>query len=399
MTRIALLALGVLVALVAIGRGHGGLPVSQQLMFDGDRVALAVKYWGLFLGREGGPWEWVCDEAISPDLVTANPSRVWARTSRGTYHLTDFKGVVSSRDGGCTWTPADGEIALRPTSVVVADPAAAREAWAVSYSSEAPWNAVFRTADDGVTWTALFQADVNFNGLAISADGTTLYATGQERAGGQRLVVYVSQDRGQSFQPVYPSYTLDGQVPRELRVLAVDPADPQVAWLTAFKDPKYALVKATGHATQTVEQFQSPGAIEQVAFDGARQTTWAATQGGLIRQAAGGAWERASHLATAQCVDVRGSSIFACSTSYAPDFLVIARSDDGGQSFRSIYRYDETAGPLTGCPPDTPVARICPGLWDLYAERLGVPVARVDGGGDGASPPPGPGGCSFAISR
>jgi hypothetical protein len=394
--RRALLGLAVICLLASVGRGHGGLPVSQQLFFDGNQITMAARYWGIFVGEEGGRWEWVCDEAISPEL-TVNPSRVWAKSAAGVYHLTDYHGVISSRDQGCTWTPATGEIATRPTAAVAADPVLPGTAWAVTYSSQAPWNAVWKTSDDGATWTDAVQADVYFNSLALSADGQTIYAGGVERGAGGRPVIYLSQNGGGTWTSVAPTYTLDGATPTLLRVLAVDPTDASVVYLAAFKDPTRALVKATAHAGVLTELVKSPGDLLGMAFDGPRNTVWVAGQTGLLRSVAGAPFQPAGGLVQAQCVYVRGATIYACSTNYGPEYNVIARSDDGGETFHSVYQYADTDGPRTSCPAGTPVATMCPGTWELYAERLGVPVAGRDGGADGMTAPPsgGCGGCSF----
>src|SRR5262249_45990177 len=133
----------------------------------------------------GGPWRWICEEAIGyPDKVNTKRDRRWALSSDGTYHVTDNTGIDSSRDGGCTWGAATGEIATLPTSTVVADPVDGKRAWATTEGSipsdggVLPHGALFTTPDDGVTWTKVLEADEYFNGVALSTDGKTLYVVG-----------------------------------------------------------------------------------------------------------------------------------------------------------------------------------------------------------------------------
>lgn len=390
-----LIVLAAVCLLVAVGRGHGGLPVSQQLFWDGRGTLLAARYWGLFVERSGR-WTWICDEAVAPDLASS-PLRAWARGAGGTLYVTDPRGVIVSRDGGCSWAPATGEIASRITSQVATDPVNAGEAWAVSYASQAPWNAVFHTTDAGETWTAVVQADVYFNSVAVSGDGATIWAAGVERSGAGRPVLYVLRDRGASVDTVPLAINLGGTATL-VRVLAVDPADAGTAWLVAHKEPVRALVRASAFGAQLTEELREPGDIAGVAFDATRGAVWAATQTGLKRKLGAGAFAPAGGLPTAQCVYARAGAIWACSSNVAPAHLVVARSDDGGETFRRVFKWDDTAGPFEGCPAGTPVAEMCPALWQLYAERLGVTQPKADGGVDGGMGIAA-GGCSCAIGR
>ena len=84
---------------------------------------------------------------------------------------------TSSRDGGCTWVAATGELAGRFTSGLAADPVDGKRAWVATNdgASTKPWNGVFTTTDDGLTWTPTLQVDEYLDGVAVSPDGTTLY--------------------------------------------------------------------------------------------------------------------------------------------------------------------------------------------------------------------------------
>jgi hypothetical protein len=289
--------------------------------------------------------------------------------------------------------PSSGELALRPTAQVVADPIDPHAAWAVTYASQSDDNALYRTGDDGLTWSPIFRTDAYLNSVAVSGDGQTLYVGGVERVGAAP-VLYLSHDRGQSFSRITPAYRLDGMPPVTLRVLSVDPADGSVVWLAAARDPKRALVRATAEGTQYQEQFQVSGEIFNLAFDRSRATVWAATQAGLRRSIAGAPFAPAGDLTQTQCVSMRGAAIYACSSNFQPDLKVLARSDDGGDHFTGIFQFSQAAGPIETCPAGTPVATLCPPLWDLYAERLGVPAGPDLG--SGASDPLAPAGCSMA---
>src|SRR5262249_22630821 len=150
-------------------------------------------------------------------------------------------GITSSRDQGCTWVQSTGEIQLRSTSYVVADPVERSRAWATTdqgIAATTPWNALFRTDDDGVTWTppsADIQVDEYLRGVAISNDGKRIYVTGTPHGdmGGGPTVLHVSRDGGASWttspipwqqcdtsMPPMMCFTPDRLVP-----VAVDPND------------------------------------------------------------------------------------------------------------------------------------------------------------------------------
>src|SRR5262245_52971036 len=111
----------------SLTHAHGGLPIPQQLMFEDDTLILPTQYWGLFLGTDGGQWRWICEEAINQ-----RQSRLWAYAKSGAFHVTDYAGITSSTDRGCTWVQSTGEIQLRSTSLVVADPVEPSRAWATT---------------------------------------------------------------------------------------------------------------------------------------------------------------------------------------------------------------------------------------------------------------------------
>ena len=116
-----------LIALPSLAMAHGGLPISQAIIPRDGQLVVPTRFWGVFLGSEERPWRWICEEAIN-----RQQARKWALTGDGTYHVTDYLGMTSSRDSGCTWVPSTGEIALRPTSWVVADPAVPGRAFATT---------------------------------------------------------------------------------------------------------------------------------------------------------------------------------------------------------------------------------------------------------------------------
>jgi hypothetical protein len=369
--------------LPAAAAAHGGLPVSETILPQGEVLLVPTLYWGVFFGQDGGPWRWICEEAIN-----RRQDRAWAFTGDGTYHVTDFAGITSSSDGGCTWVSATGEIAARSTSSVVADPADGKRAWATSDSGTMqPWNALFTTVDDGLTWTPVLKVDEILRGVALSSDGKTLYVVGVPRANGpQTPILHVSTDGGMSFTDHPIQYTLKGIATTQIVPIAVDPASSQVAYFKAVTDPTRALLRTGDGGATLEEQLQVDGDIGGMAFDADRKSILVATGKGLRRTVSGGGWAPAGNLSRAQCIRKVGAALYACSWNYAPDNAAIARSDDGGDTFVKVFQYADTVGVTASCPAATPVGMICPGAWQSYADQLGIMV----GGPDMAGPPPPP---------
>jgi hypothetical protein len=90
-------------------------------------------------------------------------------------------------------------------------------------------------------------------------------------------------------------------------------------------------------------------------------------------------------LSQAQCVAVQDGVVYACASAFSPDLAALARSDDGGKTFRAILEYADTKGPVDYCAQGTPVADLCPMYWLTYGSQLGVNIG-LDAGTTGPMP-------------
>src|SRR5579883_1037531 len=341
-------ALACALALVpSLARAHGAPPVSEQIVLRGAELLVPTHYWGVFFGTETTPWRWICEEAINKDQ-----SRAWALTLDGTYHVTDYAGLTSSRDGGCTWIESTGDIASRSTSAVVADPVDGKRAWATTNEgASAPWNALFTTPDDGLTWTPVLMGDEFFRSPVLSSDGKTIYVAGTSRAAGAPSVtLHVSKDGGATFASVPIAFSLNGAAQSDLEPLAVDPSDPGTVWLAVRAGAMQVLLQATNHGAAPTERFRLQATIGGIGFDPLNHAVLvpvaplggATLAGGFMRSVAGAPFAPFSNLHAAQCVLINGATIYACSSEFPPDSMAIGRSDDGGAHFTKVFRYDET---------------------------------------------------------
>lgn len=386
--------------LPSLAFAHGGLPISEALIPRGGQLYVPTKYWGVFIGTDGGPWRWICEEAINK-----KQDRRWALTLDGTFHVTNSAGVTSSRDGGCTWLDSTSDLALRSTSAVVADPVDGKRAWVTTNAgADVPWNALYTTADDGQSWTPTLKADEYLRGAALSADGKVIYVTGVSREtpdmGALVPSLHVSKDGGATWSQTPLAFMLGGYLATAIEPIAVDPADPGTVYLHVTSDPTHVLLRATKFGAAVAEALRVEGDIGGVAFEASRQRIYAATKVGLFRSTDGGAtFQMTGNLSQAQCVmpSGDGKSLYACSWNYVPDNAAIARSDDGGEHFVKVFQYADTLGPVRFCPADSPVGKICPDVWQMYASQLGIDSSPVDGGGSDGGTPPIAGGCHCDI--
>ena len=383
-SRRLLIALFLVAGVAVVAHGHGGLPVSKQIFFVGDHMVVPTQSWGAFVGPEAGPFRWICDEALA---AATDLRRQWTRTGDGVFVVTDVEGVRRSPDDGCSWERPTNALSGLPTAMVTADPVLPSTVWALTYSATAPSNGLWRSDDDGKTFAVAFSADEYFDSMAISSDGKTLWLGATMRTG-NAAVIHVSHDGGVSFSMVAVTYRLGGVNPRLFRPLALVGGDPTHAWLGVVGEDKYALLRARDDGADVVEQFTSITELLQVTET--PDAVWAVTQSGLQRMLrSGGGFAAAGDLAQTQCLTAHNGALYACASDYAPDSRAVSRSDDNGIHFAKVLHFPESIG-VAQCAAGTTVATICPPLWELYSERLGV-----SHGVDAGTTTPTAGGCDF----
>lgn len=417
-----------LLAAPTVARAHGGLPVSQHILRvnGGETMYVPVVYWGLWVGKAGGPWKWICEE-----MVNGYRFRKWALSGDGMFYATDVKGVTLSRDHGCTWTAAAGELATLHVSDLVVDPDDGATAYACTGDGGsilpdggvAPArNAVYVTNDHGATWKPLpslaSQSTRLFTSVRIARSAPrVVYVTSNAQTTPFSPTLHRSFDGAASFSSAALGYTLDGAAPFSLELLAIDPRDPMVVWARAVADvtragatvPRQALLRSSDGGTSwselakldaVLEPSGQTRGIDGVAFDVASKVTYVATRTGLLAASDSGGSAAPSlaatgNLAHTQCVEVHGGFVIACSSQFPPDNAAIARSSDGAHNFSSVLNYVDTIGPIDSCPAGTPVADNCPFYWSMYGAQLGI---SFDGGAaDLSGPPPKSGGCSYPV--
>ena len=219
----SLFALALLGAAPRAG-AHGGLPVSQRIMWRGDTMVVPTPYWGLFLGTDTGAWRWICDEAIN-----ANQLRLIAMASDGmTFYATDTTGLTLSPDGGCSWAAVGGAMAKLDVVSVLADPVQPLRAYVLANdSTDSTQTGLWRTEDAGKTWQLLRGLGEELpGGLAISYDGTQLAMTSLSKGQPRTASLHLSKDSGVGFTSRVLNLPLMGAAVTNLAPLWFDAAAP-----------------------------------------------------------------------------------------------------------------------------------------------------------------------------
>jgi len=347
---------------------HGSLPISQQILWRDGTMLVPAAYWGLFVGTDGGPWRWICEEAIN-----ANQSRQMALVSDGTLYATDRTGLSVSRDGGCTWTAepvAPGGVKLQIVTVV-SDPQRPR-AWALAYGGDgaASSTGLWHSDDAGRTWQLPYaMPDYLPSGLRISDDGKTLIIGSATSQQPRQAVLHVSSDGGKSFSSRTLSHLIDGQPLAFFRPTWIDPRSSDRAYLQAEAANGTILLRVDGQSAP-VEVLRVPAVITAMTLSPSSQLL-VGTDQGVYAAIGDGPFTMLSTLRSAQCFSQQQGAFYACAWNYAPDQAAIARLAPDASSFAKVFQFSDTVSPVD-CPADTPAAKICPSVWTGYADQLGV---------------------------
>jgi MYXO-CTERM domain-containing protein len=421
------LVISCLLGCATLAHAHGGLPVSQKILrqANGDTMYIPVVYWGLWVGKAGGPWTWICEE-----LINNYRFRRFALSSDGVFYTTNQQGITLSTDHGCTWVNATGAIAQLHTTDVDVDPSDGMTAYvstgdggtATADGGVIPAsNAVFVTHDHGTTWTplaGLAAASARlFQSVRVAPSSSSrLYVSSAASQPPFSVTVHRSSDGGSTFTDLPLGYMLDGNAPHLFEVMTIDPRNPDVLYGRAVADINVDMVDILRHALLrsvdggatwsellkvdgvTEPSGQTRG-IDGVAVDTAKGIVYVATHNGLYSGSdpSGGApsftLAPTGTLMQTQCVDVHSGALYACASQFV-DHAAIAESLDGAHNFKSVMNYVDTVGPIN-CPLSTPVGAQCPAYWYMYGSQLGI---SFDGGvPDGGAPVRHGGGCSCEV--
>ncbi|HRI53568.1 MAG TPA: hypothetical protein PLW65_25665 [Pseudomonadota bacterium] len=384
-----LIAIGL--ALVLLGGApragaHGGLPISQMIMWRGDSLLVPTPYWGIFVGTDGGPWRWICDEAIN-----TNQLRLIAMASDGmTLYATDKTGLTLSPDGGCSWGPVRGPVAGLDVVSVVADPVLPRRAYVLANDSTMSANTgLWRTDDAGASWSLIRGLGTDLpGGLTLSYDGTQVAVTSLSQALPRTATLHLSTDSGAGFTGRALKVPLMGAALTNLSPVFFDTAPPGTGslYLRTIVDPNQLLLRLDGFADPVVA-LSTPLQLRAMARDPETQVLMVGSSGGLFFQQPDSSFKLNDVFSSVQCLAPHGGKLYLCAWNYAPDNAAVARLQVSSNQPTRVFQYSQVKGPVD-CPATTQVGSLCPKLWLTYADQLGVDLSPTPDLGGTEPPPP-----------
>jgi hypothetical protein len=348
-------------------RANGAFPEVSQLVADPtDKAHLVLRSnFGLLTTHDQGQnWDLVCEAGVG--YVDIDPPI--AVLADGTTIAGLPTGIARSSNAECEFALGSGLTAY--VADVTRVPDAALQAAAVSVDSDSSSSQVWRTLDDGRSWSAWGTplSGVYAATLDVASDAQhTIYVSGVVEQGSVSGVLARSADGGQSWK----RFDVPGvSNVSEPYIAAIASNDSDTVYVRLSGSPGHLLVTHDGgQHFDTLLDFAGP-------MDG-----FALSPDGQFALAAGrvdGVWRaptaspRFARLSCAplRCLSWTESGLFACADELEAGF-VIGKSADSGRSFQPLLHLPCVRGPLA-CDGESSVAQACSDAWPMISEQLGT---------------------------
>jgi photosystem II stability/assembly factor-like uncharacterized protein len=204
----------------------------------------------LSVSRDGGAsWErgLTIDQAFGPPVVRVYPTSVSPSPAApglvyGAFRAngTSLGGLKRSRDGGLTWERRPGPGFSFHVAADAVDPDTVYVAGAACRQSAAPCTPILsRSTDGGATFAQIGEFERPILALAVAADASQLWVATEARG------MFVSRDRGATWERVFLPDGPDPPHVDNLRSLSASPFDPAVVYavtetaqLWAYRDDR-----------------------------------------------------------------------------------------------------------------------------------------------------------------
>jgi photosystem II stability/assembly factor-like uncharacterized protein len=397
----------------ALANGRPPATTNVVLPPEDDQTFLVPATFGLLKTVDGGgTFHWVCENAIGYS-GTYDPD--YAIGADGSIYVTTFDGLKVSRDGGCTWEPVEGisqelyvaEVEVGPDGRV----------WAATGQHDQP-NDVY-VSEDGGRFASSGAALENgwWASLRVAQDGKQqrIYVTGllpddpaTKEKDEEAALLSRSVDGGETWEPLeVTDFEFDDT--QQLYLLGVSPMDADIVFarIAGAVEPNGDTVYRSddgGQNWELVLTFANKISAFHIRPDG--QTVIVGTMNacpgeappdskGCVRisrkAGAPDTFVAAKEQPRLACLGERSDGmLFGCGDNWEPDNFALGSSPDG-ETWTKIYRFSETAGPLS-CDSGTEQATCSIELWPPLCETFGIcqpqapdagPSASDAGGSDG----------------
>ena len=420
---IAGLVTGLLAGVPATVQANGRPPLTNGVFLrpGNDHSIYVRSTFGLLISHDDGcTFHWVCEKAIG---YGGEFDPKYAIATDGTIFATTFTGLRVSRDNGCSWKTATAE-------APVTDPGRIADIWIdaidispngdvwVATAESAKANDVFRSSDNGVTFTpaGLQSPVIWWKSIRVAkSDPQRIYVTGYQVAAPAQAHVRRSTNAGQSWTPVpIPSNVQYGATP-VVYITAVDPANADHLYMTSVgaspPDGDRVYRSLDGGDTWT-EVAATTAAVRDIVIRSNGSALIATLSGGTFEsQTMTGPFTKLGTVRpNAQdinpprfgCLAQKADgTLIGCGANWQPDYMALGRAQNPLQ-FQKLFRFVDLAGPVA-CPAGTAEADECAPMWPALKQQFGATGPGVCGANPDlpmidlpTPPPPKGGGCCDA---
>ena len=405
---------------------NGRFPATTNIRFDpgNDQQILLPTTFGLLISSDGGgTFHWVCEDTIGYG-GTYDPD--YAVADNGDIYATTFEGLRVSHDGACTFedtefyndlTGGNGDpVLLKNVWIGEIEVASDGKIWATTSTGGEP-NDIYVSADgqrfDSANnlhpvawWKSLRVSQSDPNTVYVSA-----FLIGTDGADPTALL-FKTTDGGANWTDLgVDSFTFGNQP--NLFVEGISTTNPDIVYarVLGVRNPQGDdIYRSTDGGASWTKVVELSGVISGFTVL-ANETVIAGTttpciedltgplaDGGLPNKGcvlvspsgAEGTWTTPTQEPKLGCVGERASdnSLYACGGNFAPDNFALGTSQDNGQTWTPVIRFDDIVGPLE-CANDTVQYTCAEDVWPGQCTTLGICVAGDAGvsGSDGGVAP------------
>jgi photosystem II stability/assembly factor-like uncharacterized protein len=363
---------------------NGRYPAAGQIVVaptDADHLVVRATY-GILSSRDAGKsWGWICESAVGYGGIE---DPMMGITADGTLLAGIFNGLSVSRDSGCSWAFAGGDLTKRyvtDLSVEKADPSRSVLIVSNGIGPSEFLTQLWESPDNGVTWT---QAGVDlpsaFLGLTVDvapSDPQRVYVSGRYGPADQYLgAIQRSSNRGASWESLPVPGSDDTHLPY---LSAVDPKDPDTLYVRLDGDPVDVLLVSTNGGDTWTTAFESTGNLFGFALSPDGATVFVGgTKDGLWRAPTSTlAFEKASEV-NVRCLTATDTHLYACGDEFNDGFT-IGVSTTQGATWTPLMHLASPCGPLQ-CGEQTAVHEQCENAWGATQLVLGAEACESDAG-------------------
>ncbi len=376
----ALLAAALLWALPAAARADGAFPDSETILTPAERPhdILLVTNFGLITSNDdGATWSWACEQ-------TANAYGLfyqWAPPPSNRLFAIANDALVYSDDLACGWSTAGGMLASASVTDEFVDPGDAQHVLALGLANST--FSLYESRDGGTTFGAPLYAGApgeTLTGVEIArSDPQTIYLAVASSDAHPRLAR--STDGGASFTVSDLSASLGTGT---IRIIAVDPQDPQKVFLRLLATANEAVaITADGGVTAT-----APLTLDGNLTAFARLASGTLLAAGTIQSAmvaatfrstdGGASFQMLPAQPAIRALSERAGLVYAATNNFG-DGYAIGTSADEGTTWQPLFAYADVQQ-IAPC-----LATTCAATCETEASLSVWPDAVCSAGGTGGA--------------